>query len=79
MAAAGRGGQHLAPAGKARDLDSEPGFFIDLALQRGMQGFAEFDPAAGQRIEALGRRSCAPHQENFVVAKDGRADRELRT
>src|SRR5882757_4992979 len=78
MAAAGCGGQYLAPAGKAHDLDSEPGFFIDLAMQRRMQGFAEFDPAPRQRIEALGRRARAPHQQDLVVAEDGSADRKLR-
>ncbi len=57
----------------ARDLAISAYEAADVGLR------AEFDPAAGQRIEALGRRSCAPHQENFVVAKDGRADRELRT
>ena len=79
MTAAGGPGQHLAPAGKARDLNLEPGFFIDLAMQRGMQGLAEFDPAARQRIEALGRRSRAPYQQDLVVANDGGADRKLRT
>src|SRR5258708_24360472 len=60
MTAAGGARQHLAPAGKAYDLDLQPGFLVDLALQRGMQGFTEFDAAAGQRIEALRRRSRAP-------------------
>jgi len=48
-------------------------------MQRGMQGLAEFDPAARQRIEALGRRSRAPYQQDLVVANDGGADRKLRT
>src|SRR5258708_959031 len=78
MAAGGGARAHLAPACQAYDLHLPPRFLVDLALQRGMQGFTEFDRAAGQRIEALGRRSRAPHQENLVVAKDGRADRELR-
>jgi hypothetical protein len=42
-----------------------------------MQRFAEFDPAAGQRIKTLGRRSRASHQQDPVVAKDRRADGKL--
>src|ERR1700722_1036889 len=34
--------QHLAPAGQSRDLYSKPGFLVDLAVQGGLQGFAEF-------------------------------------
>src|SRR5580700_8644795 len=52
--AAGVARQHLAPAGQSRDLYSEPGFLVDLAKQGGMQGFAEFDPAARQGVKALG-------------------------
>src|ERR1700688_154905 len=50
MAAASVPRQHLAPASQSRDLDSEPGLLIDLTKQGGMQGFAEFDPAARQRV-----------------------------
>jgi hypothetical protein len=46
-------------------------------MQRRVQRFAEFDPAAGQRIEAAGWRPRAPHQQNLVVAKDRRADGKL--
>ena len=44
---AARGSRHhLAPSGEADDLDPERGFLIDFAMERGMQRFAEFDPAA---------------------------------
>ena len=77
MAAAGGSRQHLAPAGEADDLDFQRGFLVDLAMQGGMQGFAEFDPAARQRIKALGRRTRAAHQQDLVVAEDRRADGQL--
>src|SRR5580698_10883591 len=43
-----------------------------------MQRFAEFDPAAGQRVKSLARRACPPHQQDLVVAKDRRTDGKLR-
>ena len=46
-------------------------------MQRGVQRFAEFDPAARKRIEALGRRARAAHQQNPVVAEDRGTDGEL--
>ena len=45
--------QHLAPSGKADNLDFKGGFLVDLAMQGRIQRFAEFDPAAGQRVETL--------------------------
>src|ERR1700694_1885333 len=36
--------QHLAPPGELQNLDSKPGFLVDLAMQRRVQRFAEFDP-----------------------------------
>ena len=39
--------------------------------------FAELDPAAGQRIEPLGRRARPAHQEHLAVAEDRGADRDL--
>ena len=48
-------------------------------MQRRVQRFAEFDPAAGQRIKSLGRRARAPHQQNLAVAKDRGADGKLGT
>src|SRR5258708_28570017 len=46
-------------------------------MQGRLQRFAEFDPAAGQRVKTPGRRPRAPYQEDPVVAKDRGADREL--
>jgi hypothetical protein len=43
-----------------------------------MQGFAEFDPAAGQRVEALAGRAGAAHQQHLAVTKDRGADCQLR-
>jgi hypothetical protein len=77
MPAAAGSRQHLAPSGEADNLDFQRGFLVDFAMQRRMQRFAEFDPAAGQRIKALGRRSRAPHQQDLVAAKDRRADGKL--
>ncbi len=77
MPVAGGGRNHLAPAGKADDLDFERGFLIDFAMQGGVQRLAEFDPAAGPCLAALGGRSRAAHQQNPVVAKDRGADGKL--
>jgi hypothetical protein len=44
-----------------------------------MQGFAELDPAAGERIEALARRAGAANQEDFSIAENRTADGELGT
>ena len=77
MPAAAGSRQHLAPSGEADDLDLQPGFLVDLAMQRRVQRFAEFDPAAGQRVKALARRAGAPHQQDLAVAKDRGADGEL--
>ena len=71
--------QHLAPAGEAQNLDSQAGFLVDLAVQRGVQRFAEFDPAAGERVKALARRAGAADQQDLAVAKDRAADGELGT
>ena len=77
MSAAAGSRQHLAPSCEANDFDLERGFFRDFAMQRRMKRFAEFDPPARQRIETPGRRSGAPHQQDFSVAKDRGADGEL--
>ena len=69
--------QHLAPAGELQNLDPQPGFLVDLAMQRGVQRFAEFDPAAGERIKALARRAGAANQQDLAVAKDRAADGKL--
>src|SRR5205085_10764829 len=69
--------QYLAPAGEPDDLDLQPGLFVDLAVQRRVQGFAELDPAARQRIEAFGRRAGAAHQQDLVITEDRAADGEL--
>src|ERR1700688_123232 len=37
---------YLAPAGEAHDIDLERGFLVDLAMQRRVQRFAEFNPSA---------------------------------
>jgi hypothetical protein len=77
MPATRRSRHHLAPSGEVDDLDFQAGFLIDFAMQGRVQGFAEFDPAAWQRIKALGRRSRAPDQQDFSIAKDRRADGKL--
>ena len=46
-------------------------------MQRGVQGFAKFDPAAGQRIKPVGWRSRAPHQQDLVVTEDRSTDGKL--
>src|SRR5882757_3765080 len=77
MSVAAGSRQHFAPSGEANNLDPQRGFLVDFAMQGGVQRFAEFDPAAGQRIETLRRRPRAPHQQDLAVAKDRRADRKL--
>jgi len=77
MSVAAGSRQHFAPSGKANNLDPQCGFLGDLAMQGGVQRFAELDTAAGQRIETLGWRPRAPHQQDLAVAKDRRADRKL--
>ena len=42
-----------------------------------MQGFAEFDPAAGERVEALAGRAGAADQQDLAVTEDRAADGEL--
>ena len=69
--------QHLAPAGQARTLDSLAGFLVHLAVERGMQRFAEFDPAAGERVKALAWRAGAADQQDLAVTEDRAADGEL--
>ena len=39
---------------------------------------AEFDAAAGQRVEAVGGRPRPAHDQHAAVAEYGRADREIR-
>ena len=65
------------PSGEAGDLDSQARFLVDLAMQSGVQRFAEFDPAAGQRIKSLAGRAGAPHQQHLVVAEDRGTNGEL--
>ena len=67
---AARPRQHLAPAGQRDNVDLEPGLLVDLAVQRCVQGFAEFHPAAGQRIEAFAGRTGAADQKHLAVTKD---------
>src|SRR5258708_22288041 len=78
MPAAGGPRNHLAPPGKPYDLDFQGGLLVDLAMQRGVQGFAEFNPAARQRVIALGRRPRAANQQDLVIAEDRRAHGQLR-
>ena len=42
-----------------------------------MQGFAEFDPAAGERVKTLAGRAGAADQQDLAVAEDRAADGEL--
>jgi hypothetical protein len=46
-------------------------------MERGVQGLAEFDPAAGERVESLARRAGAADQQDLVVAENRAADGEL--
>ena len=77
MPATTRRRQDLAPAGQANDFDLDGGLFVDLAMQGRMQGLAEFDPAARQRVKALARGASATHDEHAIVAEDGGADGKL--
>src|SRR5882724_937937 len=77
MSVAAGSRQHFAPSGETDNLDPQRGFLVDLAMQGGVQRFAELDPAAGQRIEALGRRPRAPRQQDLVVSKDRSTDGKL--
>ena len=76
--AAGPWGEGFAIADQADDLDFEPGLFPDLAGQRLMQAFAEFHPAAGKGVDALGRLAGAADQQDLAVAENPGADGELR-
>jgi hypothetical protein len=42
-----------------------------------VQGFAEFDPAAGERVKALAGRAGAADQQDLAVTEDRAADGEL--
>ena len=53
-------GDGLAEADQLDRLDVERGLLADLANDRLLQCFAKLDAAAGQRIDALGRRPPAP-------------------
>jgi hypothetical protein len=48
-------------------------------VQRAMQRFAEFDPAAGERVKTPGGRAGAADQEDLAVTEDRAADSELGT
>ena len=43
-----------------------------------MQRFAEFDAAAGERKEAVGRRARPAHDQQAAVAEYGGAHRQIR-
>src|SRR5579863_10221439 len=77
MAAALGRGNDLPPSGELGDLDLKRCFLGNLAVQGRVKGLTEFDAASRQRIEALGWRSRAPHQQDLAVAKYDRADGEL--
>src|SRR5579872_6771512 len=77
MAAAFGRGHDLPPSRKLGDLDLKRCFLGNLAVQGRVKGFAEFDPASRERIEALCWRSRAPHQQDLAVTKYHRADGEL--
>jgi hypothetical protein len=48
-------------------------------MERGVQGFTEFDATSGQRIKALRGRARAPYHEHFALAENCRTDRKLGT
>jgi hypothetical protein len=68
---------HLAIACQHERLDFEAGLFADLADHRVNERLTEFDPAAGQGIEAMGGRRGAADDQHPAVAEDGGADREI--
>ena len=71
-------GDGLPIAGERNRRDVERGLLADFADHRLLERFAEFDAAARQRIEAVGRRPCPAHDQHAAVAEDGGADREIR-
>jgi hypothetical protein len=42
-----------------------------------VEGFAEFDPAAGERVKTLAGRAGAADQQDLAVAEDRAADGKL--
>jgi len=70
-------GDGLAIAGKRDRLDLKRGLLAHLANHRLFERFAEFDPAARQRIEAMGRRPRPAHDQHPPVAEYGGADRQI--
>jgi hypothetical protein len=46
-------------------------------MERSVQGFAEFDPAAGERVKTLAGRAGAADQQDLAVTEDRAADGEL--
>jgi hypothetical protein len=67
----------LAIPGKSERLDLEPGLFADLAHDGFRKRFAEFDAAAGKRVEAAGGRLRAANDQHSAVTKDGGTDGEI--
>jgi hypothetical protein len=67
------------PGGKACDLDCQRGFLGDLAMERGVKGFTEFDATAGQRVKSLRWRARTPHHQHLALAENRRTDRKLGT
>ncbi len=77
-AACGIARDGLAKADQLDRRDIERGFLADFADHGLFQRFAELDAAAGQRIEAMGRRPRPAHDQHPAVAEYGGADGEIR-
>ena len=61
------------------DFRLDADFLVKLAQRRLAQRLADFDDAAGQRIEAAQRRPRTPRDERAPLAKDGQRHRKDRT
>src|SRR5579863_10051024 len=75
--ALGVAGNRLAIAGECHRRDLKRGLLAHLPDHRFLQGFAQFDAAPGQRVDAMRRRSRAAHDQDAVAAEYGRADRQI--
>ena len=60
----------LAETDQLDGLDVKRSLLADFADDGLFQRFAELDPAAGQRVDAFGRRPRAPHDQHLAVAED---------
>ena len=69
----------LSISGERDRFDLKAGLLADLADDSFFQRLAEFDAAARQCVEAVGRRPRPPHDQYAPVAEDGSAHRQVGT